>query len=194
MLMRLAQRITSALFPDWDDEEQRTLCVYGCEIWLYTLLSTLGLLAIGAALGNGLEAAVMVAIFYLCQSNGGGFHASTHLKCFLTMTAGLLAGLALVRWPVIWPLLPSLCVVSLAILLAMPLRLHPHKQYLSENRRSLRMRSYAVTLGIALFDAALGLWAFGSLFRAAAAATFLSAVSRACANKDKSGCAEGRAL
>lgn len=193
MLMRISQRLISALFPNWDDEEQRMICVYGCEIWLYTLISTLGLLTIGAALGKGLESAVIVAIFYLCQSNGGGFHASTHLTCFLTMTAGLLAGLAMMNSPSIWPALPSLCVVSLAILLAMPVRLHPHKQYLEEDRPTLCARSYLVTSGVAALNAALGLAVGGSLFRAAVVATFLSAVSRMCAVKNK-GCADDNAL
>ena len=58
--------------------------------------------------------------------------ASTHLRCFPTMCAGLLAGLgfSLLSCP-LW---------ALAVL-AVPLTLHPNKQYLLENKKALILRS-----------------------------------------------------
>ena len=69
-------------------EAEREVCEYGFAITICTIASTLGLL-----LGQFLGGAVLIALFYTCQSSGGGYHASTHLRCFLTMCAGLLAGL-----------------------------------------------------------------------------------------------------
>ena len=73
-----------------------------------------------------------ISIFYTCQSSGGGYHASTHLRCFLTMCAGLLAGLG-------FSLLP--CPLLALAVLAVPLTLHPNKQYLLENKKALILRS-----------------------------------------------------
>lgn len=52
--------------------DEREVYIYGCDIALYTLFSTLGLLALGAALGRLRETALCVGIFYMNQSFGGG--------------------------------------------------------------------------------------------------------------------------
>ena len=67
------------------DPEQREVAAYGFDLLIYTLLSTLGLLLAGAVLGRGVQAALIVGLFYLNQTFGGGFHARTHLRCFATM-------------------------------------------------------------------------------------------------------------
>lgn len=61
-----------------------------------------------------------------------GDHASTHLRCFPTMCVGLLAGLG-------FSLLP--CPLLALAVLAVPLTLHPNKQYLLENKKALILRS-----------------------------------------------------
>lgn len=178
MLMKISQWLISTILPDIQDEDQRLLCAYGCELWLYTIISTLGLLIMGLLMGNGLESIIIITVFYICQSNGGGFHALSHMRCFLTMAAGLLVGLLMVRMPSVQHTLTYACVVSILVLLAIPLRLHPNKQYLKKTSQQLRMHSYFATLGIAISIAAMGLFEGGSLFRAGCAATCLSAVSR----------------
>lgn len=70
--------------------DEREVYIYGCDIVLYTLISTLGLLVLGTAFGRLLEAVLCVGIFYINQSFGGGYHADTHMRCFVTMAAGLL--------------------------------------------------------------------------------------------------------
>ena len=89
MLMSLSKIIISFIPNGSCDEKQREICEYGCELWLYTILSTLGLFMIGLFAKAPIEAIVIISIFYVCQSIGGGFHASTHIKCFFTMVYGL---------------------------------------------------------------------------------------------------------
>lgn len=113
MLMRIAQWLIIFLLPDLRDDDLRLLCIYGCEVWLYTVLSTLGLLMIGLLTNSVLETIIIITIFYLCQTNGGGFHATTHLRCFLTMTLGLLIGLMFVRLPIFRSVIPYTCFLSL---------------------------------------------------------------------------------
>ncbi len=111
---------------------EREVYKYGFAITIYTIASTLGLLLLGLLLGQFLGGAVLIAIFYTCQSSGGGDHASTHLRCFPTMCAGLLAGLG-------FSLLP--CPLWALAVLAVPLTLHPNKLYLLENKKALILRS-----------------------------------------------------
>lgn len=73
MLMSLSKIIISFILNDSCDEKQREICEYGCELWLYTILSTLGLLMIGLIAKAPIEAITIISIFYVCQSNGGGF-------------------------------------------------------------------------------------------------------------------------
>lgn len=108
-------------------EAEREVCEYGFAITICTIASTLGLL-----LGQFLGGAVLIALFYTCQSSGGGYHASTHLRCFLTMCAGLPAGLG-------FSLLP--CPLWALAVLAVPLTLHLNKLYLLENKKALILRS-----------------------------------------------------
>ena len=100
MLMKAAQWLVDSLFSDFSNADQRITCIYGCELWLYTILSTLGLLTLGVFLQSFWEAVIIIFIFYTCQSTGGGFHASSHMRCFLTMAIGLLTGLLLMKVPV----------------------------------------------------------------------------------------------
>ena len=72
MLEFLAGKISHSLLLEKNDGQQYEICKYGCEIWLYTLISTLGLIHIGRLMGFMLETVVIVSVFYLCQSNGGG--------------------------------------------------------------------------------------------------------------------------
>ena len=113
-------------------EAEREVYEYGFAITICTIASALGLLLLGLLLGQFLGGAVLIAIFYTCQSSGGGYHASTHLRCFPTMCAGLLAGLG-------FSLLP--CPLWALAVLAVLLTLHPNKLYLLENKKALILRS-----------------------------------------------------
>lgn len=178
MLMKTSEWIVAHLFPDMQDEGQRLACTYGCEIWLYSLISTFGLLLTGVLLQSFLEATLIITVFYIFQKNGGGFHASSHAKCFFVMFFGLLSGLFLTHIPNIQTLFPYAYVFSFIILFALPLRLHPYKQYLLVKKKQLYLRSYLITLSIAVGIVAIGLLEDKSLFRAGCSAVFLSAVSR----------------
>lgn len=148
-MMYMARRLTSYFIKKGlVSEKEREIYEYGFDITLYTILSTAGLLLAGLLLRQLLAAAILVAIFYTCQSNGGGYHASTHLNCFLVMLSGLLAGLALSFFPVPAPVLYGFGALSFAALYAVPLVLHPNKQYLEGDRPRLTRRSYLATTAL----------------------------------------------
>ena len=145
--MSLSKIIISFILNDSCDEKQREICEYGCELWLlYTILSTLGLLMIGLIAKAPIEAITIISIFYVCQSNGGGFHASTHTKCFLTMACGLSLGILIIKISSTHSVFYSLWLIPFIALFVFPLCLHPNKQHLQYQSQQLIKRSRLTTL------------------------------------------------
>lgn len=52
-------------------EAEREVYEYGFAITICTIASTLGFLLLGLLLGQFLGGAVLIALFYTCQSSGG---------------------------------------------------------------------------------------------------------------------------
>lgn len=151
-------------------EEDRDIYIYGFDIILYTIWSTAVLLIIGFISGQFWAGLIIVAGFYTLQSSGGGYHANSHIKCLLTMIAGLLVGLSFYFIKeiniLLWVLLDS----GVITLLLIPLVLHPNKLYLETKRRRLTIRSIVVTLSILICTLIINvfwnkmLYAFAALF------------------------------
>lgn len=117
----------------------RQIYAYGVDAALYTFISTAGLLLIGWLSGRPWETMMIIATFYTNQSLGGGFHATTHWRC--SMTVGLVCSLCVLRLS--FPVALSLVLgcASLLLMLHHPLILHPNKAYLEKKRSSLVKRS-----------------------------------------------------
>lgn len=159
------------------DPEQREVAAYGFDLLIYTLLSTLGLLLAGAVLGRGVQAALIVGLFYLNQTFGGGFHARTHLRCFATMLLFLLPGVLTGPWH---PAAEAgIALLALLCLLLKPLVLHPNKRYLEGKRQAFVRRSRRIALAEGLLFAAAFAFLPPGLRHAAAMGLFASALSRA---------------
>lgn len=159
------------------DPEQREVAAYGFDLFLYTLISTLGLLLAGALLGRGAQAALIVGLFYLNQTFGGGFHARTHLRCFAMMLFFLLLGVLTGPWP---PAAEAgIALASLLLLLARPLVLHPNKRYLEGRRQAFVRRSRGIALAEGLLLAAAFAFLPPGLRHAATMGLGFSALSRA---------------
>lgn len=177
MLTKIAQQLTAVVLGDHYDEQERMLCEYGCELWLYTVISTIGLLIIGAALGFPFETILIVTIFYLCQSNGGGYHASTHNKCFITMVVGLFIGLQLQKICT-QHIYIFFCLGSSFVLLRFPLYLHTNKRYLLQKKTELKKRSRIITSCILLVSLYLNFVKIQKVSYSICIALFLSSISR----------------
>ena len=125
---------------------ERDIYIYGCDTALYTAISTLGLLALGAGFGRLWETVVCVSLFYLNQSFGGGYHADTHLRCFLTMAAGLVIFMLSFYLPLPQGIAILAGYLSLTALYAIPLVLHKNKAYLTRHKEKLIRRSRRISL------------------------------------------------
>ena len=158
-------------------EEDRELYHYGFDITFYSIWSTAVLLMIGQLLHRLVPSLIIVYGFYTFQSNGGGYHASTHLNCLLTMITGLLIGLSLLSLMEQPVLLWIVLLAGAFMLLLVPLVLHPNKSYLEEERKRLTSRSIAVTLAAMIWVITLNVF-WNRLLYAFSAVFFLSGISR----------------
>lgn len=125
------------------DPKDREIYIYGLDTALYTFLSTAGLLLLSLPFGRLGETVLLIAFFYTNQTLGGGFHATSHMRCFMTMAAGLLVFYAALAIPYSMPLCLCAGVASLLFLLYFPLILHENKRYLAHKSAAFARRSRA---------------------------------------------------
>ena len=133
-------------------KHNRSTYVYGLDILLYTILSTAGLLLIGCVSHHFYESVLLIILFYTNQTYGGGFHASSHTKCFLTMTLGL--GIYLFSSLIRIPSFASVFIAALSFLFLYvhPLVLHKNKSFLANKSKLLVQKSrYILSLEMMLF-------------------------------------------
>ena len=128
------------------DEDAQAVCLYGIDIFLYTLISTMGLLLIGALAHRFFEAVIWITLYYLNQTFGGGYHATSHLKCFITMVIFLATCLLLLTVAIPLSLQILLLIVSSMLLFLFPLRLHENKRYLAKHSRFFVIRYRCILL------------------------------------------------
>lgn len=126
--------------------EEREVYIYGFDIAIYTFLSTLGLFFIGWMAGRPIETTLLIFLYYINQSFGGGFHASSHLMCFLTMVLGELLFLASFLLPYSLLICIGISVISLLFMWMHPLVLHPNKSYLKKKAPQLIKHSRQILL------------------------------------------------
>lgn len=160
------------------DELKREIYIYAVDLLLYTIVSTLGLVIISAAMRKLCEGIIIIFIYYINQTIGGGFHASTHLRCFLTMAVGLIVALLMCDFHPGYPFIFLMIMIAGIILFLFPLILHRNKAYLSSQKARLQKKSRIVIcvelLTVFLFGR---LWPYTTLYAYAIGMT-VSVVSR----------------
>lgn len=178
MLLQISKKIVSYLLSSNADPDQIEICEYGCEILLYTIISTLGLVIIGLLLHSPIEAIIIILIFYLFQSTGGGHHANSHLACFTTMAVGLIFGLLIIKFPIFQLAAPFLSLCSAILLVINPLVLHHNKYYLNYKSKIFKIRSIILTICIYLCTVAFWALKLNLFYYASCCGIFFAALSR----------------
>lgn len=156
----------------------RETYIYGFDIAIYTFLSTFGLFLIGWIADRPIETALLIFLYYTNQSSGGGFHASSHLMCFLTMILGELLFLVSFLLPYSLLVCIGISVISLFFMWIHPLVLHPNKSYLKKKAPQLIKRSRQILLLEAALLVAFILLNIPDIIQTGSLAFLLSAVSR----------------
>ena len=184
MIQTLARGIIAALEKrNAIRPQDRDVYIYGCDILLYTVFSTAGLFAIGFAFSRFWETVVCVCVFYLNQSVGGGYHATTHLRCFLTMAAGLTIFILSFLLPIPHAVDMLLGVLSLAVLYCIPLVLHENKTHLEKSRTQLTKRSHYIAMLQLLIFIHVSVYFRNWVFHSLSMALVLCAFSRCVAER-----------
>ena len=146
MLNSIAHRIVSTFLSDSECSDTYEICAYGVELFLYSIISTLGLILIGIILNSTTNCFIIILVFYTCQSYGGGKHANSHIKCFGVMAAFMVTALLICFFNIPLWLSTVFATFSLVYLFMRPLVLHPHKEYLLGNKNSMEAKSRLCTL------------------------------------------------
>lgn len=148
MLKQIVNRVISVITQHYPiTDQQKDICTYGLNLLLYTIISTIGLILIGLLFSTPFEAIIIITIFYLNQSTGGGFHANTHLTCFLTMAIGLSIALLFLQFSFSLFAYSLIGSISCLVLFLIPLVLHPNKAYLAKHSERFICCSRIVTSG-----------------------------------------------
>lgn len=121
--------------------KDKSIYIYGLNLWIYTLVSTLSIIALGLFTSYLYETLILIFLFYKHQSLGGGYHATTHLRCYFCMICSSIAYFSVLRvlQDGLVYLIGGIC--SIVLLWRFPLTLHANKLYLAPKYNILVRRS-----------------------------------------------------
>ena len=125
-------------------------CIYGTSTLISTLVNTLGLIVIGSAFQQTGESLIILCIFYINQSIGGGYHANNRAQCFSVMMIGMILCLAFCRIELQAWISYSAISISTVVLFLIPVVLHPNKFYLEKKKETIVRRSRIITIFITM--------------------------------------------
>lgn len=159
------------------DKTQYDVYVYGMGLALYALMSTAGLIIIGTVCDRLLDSLLLIAVFYVNQTVGGGYHANSHVECFFVMLGGLIISIYVNQWHHSFAIIIISFALAMVTLVAIPLVLHPNKRYLYSIRKKLAKRSRLVSIIMSVFI--LGTYVLGmEIADALRIGLIVSAISR----------------
>ena len=183
----MIRRFAECVVTYWENREilkskNREVYVYGVDLGGHSIMRTKGLLLIGWIGGHPIESTILIALYYALQSTGGGFHASTHLRCFISMAVGMILFLFSLRFHHFLPPCLGLALIASILLWRYPLILHPNKRHLARRAQKCVIRSHCITLSCMALLLISILFRFpSSITQAFAFALICGAVSRAAA-------------
>lgn len=160
------------------DKSKEDIYLYGIELFLYSVISTLGLVAICIISGKLMEGVIIITIYYINQTIGGGFHATTHIRCFLMMAIGLVIALLALELSINYIEIGCIILLSGFILLIFPLVLHRNKAYLASEAERMSRRARVAILIEWSVAFAVGEFGATTMILSFAIGMMLSAVSR----------------
>lgn len=132
MINRVADKITRWVIKQLPDyRHKQEILRYGLSMAIYTSISTLGLIGIGLLFNDLGTAVIIIAVFYLNQTVGGGVHSNSHAGCFWTMVSFLVMAMCVCRMGVKPSIQMVVSSVSCLGLYFLPVVMHSKKSYLA---------------------------------------------------------------
>lgn len=128
-------------------EEDRDLYHYGFELILMYFINAGALLLLGLLMGCFFETLLLLFGFALQQSFAGGFHAMTHLRCFLIMLAGWAASMLLIRMVVSYPvILGAMAAIGVFVVFLFAPVKHENYPVSAEKERKMKRIAHFVAI------------------------------------------------
>ena len=143
MYDRLIQRGVNFVFTHGDaSEEKREIYQYGIELIIMSLVNTSILLILGLIIGRLFETFLLLLAFAFMQSFAGGYHAMTHLRCFLFMFAAWASSMLILPFIEAHRFLPCILAVvgTFVVYLLAPVK---HVNYPMSQEKENRMKKIA---------------------------------------------------
>ena len=140
-------------------EDDIDVFTYGLDLVIFSIVSILGLLVLGFVVGHFLETVFYLLAFTPLQTTGGGYHAKTHLRCFLITLAGWLAAMILCHILPLWIIALFMLQGILTVFKYAPIE---HVNAPMSPRQRRKMRRYARTICVAMFVCVCTAYTFGS--------------------------------
>ena len=155
MIEKFARRIVGMLQAQGVvSEADGAVYEYGFHVLFNNVLDVLSIFVIGLLCGMLPQAALYHLAFIPLRLTAGGFHAKTHLRCFIFSTAVWLVSMFLIMQVPLGRFVPAgMALVSLAAVFRLAPISNPHNP-LSEEK-SARMRRYALMMSMVLTIAVL---------------------------------------
>lgn len=94
------------------NEDDSDIYEYGLELILSSVFNIVVVIVTSVLTNRLIESIVLLLVLIPLQSCGGGYHAKTHLRCFLIMYIGW--------WPAMW-LIPQVTLLSAIVISGMSL-------------------------------------------------------------------------
>jgi len=158
--------------------EEKPVYIYGLDVFVSTIINILVIQITAAFLGLFWESAVFLTVIIPMQCVCGGYHADTHLRCFLIMYIG---------W---WFVVPNVVLFSItariiievvACVIVLILAPVSNNNVSLSFKRRLRMRRLSIVLAWFFFLLSMFLWFFNIKYSvyvtAALAVISVSAIS-----------------
>jgi len=151
--------IIHSIITRWRDsgvicKSEEDIYEYGLELILFSILNLVAILLTALFLGKFLESVLLIITIIPLQMLGGGYHAKTHLRCFLVMYIGWWAIIFLI--PLISPLIALIvnCVSVTIVFLLAPI---PHVNIKMSARQRYRLRKLVriIVFTFSVFGSAL---------------------------------------
>ncbi|MDR2590068.1 MAG: accessory gene regulator B family protein [Oscillospiraceae bacterium] len=127
------------------NEEDIDIYVYGLEILLYSLFNIIAILITAAIYGYMLESIILVIVIIPLQAYGGGYHANTHLRCFLIMYIGWWLVVHLLQF-INTPISVILCLLSVIVIFSLAPISNQNVPMSEKHRKKLRTIIRIITL------------------------------------------------
>ena len=129
-------------------DEDRDVIEYGLDLLIFSFINIIAVMVTAMIMNRVLDTLLLLAVIIPLQSFGGGFHAKTHLRCFLIMYIGWWAVMALLPWITA---IPATIITVLSVIAVFCLAPVAHENVPMSERQRVKMRRFAriasVTVG-----------------------------------------------